>query len=135
MILLDDASFAWIHALEFAEALFEAKEVEGMRAGERARAFEFDGYSAGTALGGLHLARLIDQNLAHESRCYGIEVMPILPVRVVLFPEAQIDFMHEFRRLQMDAVLAPDVGSRESSQFGIDDGGQVFSGPLIAIPP
>ncbi len=76
-----------------------------------------------TALGRVMRPRVLDEDLAHESRGDAVKMRAILPGHLLVIDQLQIRFMHERGRLQgVIAAFALQVSAGHTAQFFVNEG-------------
>ncbi len=76
---------------------------------------------------------MVDENLAHHSRRYGIEVRAILVTRTAVIYQPQVSFVNQSGGLQGVILrFAPQIPFRDAVQFLVDQRNQEIERPLFA---
>ena len=97
---------------------------------------ERDLLRAAAALGREVLARVVDEDAAHQLRGETIELGAVLPLRLTLVHETHVGLVHEGGRLERVAgILAAHRRGRPAVQLGVDDGKQALARGLVALAP
>src|SRR6185295_12424175 len=87
------------------------------------------------ALQSFALARVVEQDAAHQLRRHTVELRPVLPPDV-LIDQLEIGLVDEGRRLQqMPRTLTFEVPARGLMQLRVDDGNERFKRLPVAIAP
>src|SRR5438876_6947662 len=82
------------------------------------------------------VARIVQQDTAHDLRRNAEKMRAILPMNLLLIDKPQVGFVYQSRRLQrVIAILAPHIAVRQAMQLPFDKRQQFIQGRLIAVPP
>ena len=97
---LDHAAEALVERMQLGERLVQRKEIEGADLRRRNRLVQRDQCRRPASLPSRFPARMIDQNLTHQSCGHAEEMGTILRRRVSASHQSQIGLVHEGGRLQ-----------------------------------
>lgn len=135
VVQLDDPGLALVLSGEGDQGLVERHELVGPVACDERLV---EGHRAGTvaALGGVSLARVIDEKLSHRARGDREEVESILELAILALREPQVGLRHQLARLQrVVPSLAAQVVGRDPLQLAVDDRDQLVErGGVTAAP-
>ena len=82
------------------------------------------------------LARMVHQNAPHELRRNPVELGAVLPASSLLINQAKIGLVNQGSGLQrVIRSLAPQVVSRQTSQFALDQRHELVEGRLVTTAP
>ncbi len=130
----DRFTFSWIEFLQRAQAAVESDQVPAALllkthdVGKR--------YSASGAFAGLFLARVIHQDLSHQSRSNTEEMRPALPAWVFLINQAHIRLVDDRRGLQSVALaFPPQAACGKLVELLVHQRGKVFERLVVPLPP
>jgi hypothetical protein len=88
------------------------------------------------ALGSETVARMIDQNMAHQLRGHTEEVSAVLPLRRFLANQTQIGLVYQRSALErVVGTFAPQVAAGHAAQLIVDYGYQRFPRFRVAVAP
>jgi len=83
-------------------------------------------------LAGIVGPRMIDEDLPHDLRRHAEEVRPACVIRLMLFDQTGIRFVHERGRLQcMVLTFVVEIAASQPLQFGVQERDQAVEGSLI----
>jgi hypothetical protein len=86
------------------------------------------------ALGGAAVARVVDEDAAHQARGQPQELRAVAPVHAALVDQAQVHLVHQRSWLErVAAALAPDVAPREPSELLVHEGEHLAQRLLVAV--
>src|SRR3984893_14362180 len=130
----DGFAFSRINLVEGSEAIVQGHEVPGslmLKAyGLIQRHFE------PSTLTRLLPARMVHQDLAHQSRRHSKEMRPVLPARVCLIYEAQVGLMDKRRGLQrVPLAFFAQVAGGKLAEFAVHQGCEIIERPLVTLLP
>jgi hypothetical protein len=89
-----------------------------------------------SALTGLLAARVVHQNLAHESGSHSKEMRAALPGGIALIDKPYVSLVNERGWLQcMALVFLAQVAGGKLAEFAVNEGSQVIEGLLVSLRP
>jgi len=132
----DDAALAFVEAGESFQSIVERDQIESLTLRQIWGVIDGKHPLAATPLCGTVTASVIHQDLPHELRRDGKEMLAILVLRIFLPEQAEIGFVHERRALEgVTGSLAQKLTSRYPAQLVIDDWQESVEAFAITLAP
>ena len=90
----------------------------------------------GATLRRLALARMVDENAAHDLGCESEKMRPILPPDLAIAEQADEGFVRQRGGLEgVIGALVPELMAREAAKLAVDNGNEVFEGLVASAFP
>jgi len=132
----DETTEAWIDRIEVGQCLVQRKHVDRGLLGQWCVVGESHDFHVAAAFSGVPSARLIDQDLPHQTRGEREKVRPVAQLDAIEINQPQVRLVNERRRLEhVPSRLRSETCVRDPAQFVIDERNEALQRVAVALLP
>ena len=132
---LDDPAEGFIQLRKSVERVVERDDLFGPRRGWQLEVFERNDRGPSSTFCGDALASVVDNQLAHDLRCQGEEVVTVPDFKGRMLGQPQVHLVYQRGRLQRAVIASTELAVSHHAQFVVHKRNQLVGRVSIASPP